>query len=413
MVVQQFIYDPWGKQYNVHSNGIFSAYSSPGISKGYTGHKMVNDMDIIHMNGRTYNVVLGRFMQADPHIQAPTHLQNYNRYAYVLNNPMSMTDPSGYFFTKLGKKLFRGLIKTSVKIFGAELTNFAGSVFFSWAGLAPGAGYWSYNFTRAMGGTSSGALKGAITATASAIAFNTVGAQTAAGSFENMLGNAVVGGIMSDLQGGKFGHGFWAAGLPAGLKGKYGDFGIGTSADLKPFRVMIAAVIGGTASVISGGKFANGAITGAYTQLFNAEKATSKVEDAILLFMKNTGISRDGVNALIQLGDSINKLAEGAQNATNFKVMVTSMNINELKSLSMALGVSKNTISMGLQYQNGDLLKIELQRLYTHSHIRETLGNVVSAVKSAQTAIYIDPMLRIVPKWISIPYQASQYPPGE
>jgi hypothetical protein len=30
-----------------------------------------------------------------------------------------------------------------------------------------------------------------------------------------------------------------------------------------------AAVVGGTASTLGGGKFANGAVTGAYTMLFN------------------------------------------------------------------------------------------------------------------------------------------------
>ena len=32
---------------------------------------------------------------------------------------------------------------------------------------------------------------------------------------------------------------------------------------------MTAAVVGGTASALGGGKFANGAVTGAYTMLFN------------------------------------------------------------------------------------------------------------------------------------------------
>ncbi|MEZ5901337.1 MAG: hypothetical protein R3D51_17800 [Hyphomicrobiaceae bacterium] len=36
-------------------------------------------------------------------------------------------------------------------------------------------------------------------------------------------------------------------------------------------RTAVAAVAGGTASVLSGGKFANGAITGAFAQLYNAE----------------------------------------------------------------------------------------------------------------------------------------------
>lgn len=55
------------------------------------------------MNGRIYDPTLGRFLQADPHIQAPNNTQSYNRYSYVLNNPMSYTDPSGYFFKALGK----------------------------------------------------------------------------------------------------------------------------------------------------------------------------------------------------------------------------------------------------------------------------------------------------------------------
>ena len=49
------------------------------------------------MNGRVYDPQLGRFLSSDPIIQAPTNLQSYNRYSYVLNNPMSYTDPSGYF----------------------------------------------------------------------------------------------------------------------------------------------------------------------------------------------------------------------------------------------------------------------------------------------------------------------------
>ncbi|MEZ5897876.1 MAG: hypothetical protein R3D51_00125 [Hyphomicrobiaceae bacterium] len=36
-------------------------------------------------------------------------------------------------------------------------------------------------------------------------------------------------------------------------------------------RTAVAAVAGGTASVLAGGKFANGAITGAFAQLYNAD----------------------------------------------------------------------------------------------------------------------------------------------
>ncbi len=48
------------------------------------------------MNGRVYDPELGRFMSADPFVQAPYNSQSYNRYSYVFNNPLSYTDPSGF-----------------------------------------------------------------------------------------------------------------------------------------------------------------------------------------------------------------------------------------------------------------------------------------------------------------------------
>jgi len=68
--------------------------------KGYTGHEQLDNVGLIHMNGRVYDPTLGRFLSADPNIQAPTNTQSLNRYAYVLNNPLSATDPSGYFSLK-------------------------------------------------------------------------------------------------------------------------------------------------------------------------------------------------------------------------------------------------------------------------------------------------------------------------
>ena len=44
------------------------------------------------MSGRVYDLLIGRFMSADPFIQSPGNLQNYNRYAHVMNNPLGNTD---------------------------------------------------------------------------------------------------------------------------------------------------------------------------------------------------------------------------------------------------------------------------------------------------------------------------------
>ena len=53
----------------------------------------------VHMNGRVYDPDLGRFISADPTVQYPMNSQNYNRYYYVNNNPLSFTDPSGFGFS--------------------------------------------------------------------------------------------------------------------------------------------------------------------------------------------------------------------------------------------------------------------------------------------------------------------------
>ena len=74
-------------------------------------HEHIDEMGIINMNGRIYDPLIGRFMSADPYIQAPSDLQSFNRYAYVRNNPLNLTDPSGYsWWTKLRDKFIKPLV---------------------------------------------------------------------------------------------------------------------------------------------------------------------------------------------------------------------------------------------------------------------------------------------------------------
>jgi RHS repeat-associated protein len=96
-VVERLAYDPWGKRR--YADGAFDATDSltgKRTDRGYTEHEHLDEMGIIHMNGRVYDPLIGRFMSADPHIQAPYNLKSFNRYSYVWNNPLKLFDPTGY-----------------------------------------------------------------------------------------------------------------------------------------------------------------------------------------------------------------------------------------------------------------------------------------------------------------------------
>ncbi len=69
------------------------------IRHGFTGHEHLDSVGLIHMNGRVYDPVVGRFLSADPFIDWGLGTQGVNRYGYVGNNPLSFTDPSGYTCT--------------------------------------------------------------------------------------------------------------------------------------------------------------------------------------------------------------------------------------------------------------------------------------------------------------------------
>ncbi|MEQ1525743.1 MAG: RHS repeat-associated core domain-containing protein [Gallionella sp.] len=104
--MERLSYDAWGKRRNANgTDDLSNALVSSSTDHGYTGHEHLDDMGLIHMNGRVYDPRTGRFLQADPTIQSPGNLQSFNRYSYVMNNPFFYTDPSGYFS-------LRGLFET-------------------------------------------------------------------------------------------------------------------------------------------------------------------------------------------------------------------------------------------------------------------------------------------------------------
>ena len=346
------------------------------------------------MNGRIYDPTLGRFLQADPHIQAPENSQSYNRYAYVLNNPLSYTDPSGYFFSKLWKKIkpFIGAIAAVVvsiycQVCGATMWNAA------MTGAAIGAGSAAIN-----GGN---ILKGALIGAFSGAAFQQIGANFngaegsgffAEGGLGHIAAHGIAGGVTSVLQGGKFGHGFLSAGLTKALNV---NNLIGTAAKHGGLRVAVAAVVGGTISKVTGGKFANGAITAAFAQAFNGERA-AKVAEAKKMFMAEHHLSKERMAAILTLIESGVSLKSGADSQNSYDAMLATLDRSQLIALGHAL---KNNFrsQFGKSFNNENMVQA-LSTQYRDTHFMQNLHNTANLVQSAMEILYVSPAKRAVLK---------------
>jgi RHS repeat-associated protein len=218
--------------------------ASPNTPRGYTGHEFVDGTGVIHMNGRIYDSELGRFLQADPVIQAPHNTQSWNAYTYVFNNPFAYTDPSGLI----------SLRQALAVVFAAVYA------YFTWDLTGASAVYAAIIGGAIAGAIATGTWRGAIMGAFTGAV--TAGIGWAANTYEwgnlaRISAQAVSGGVMESLQGGNFGNGFFAAGLTAAvmpnLRGIRND----------AVRTATGALVGGTISKATGGKFANGAISGA------------------------------------------------------------------------------------------------------------------------------------------------------
>ena len=202
---------------------------------------------------------LGRFLSADPFVQFPSHTQSFNRYAYVLNNPLRYTDPSGHFVFSFGAAIW-------IAAKGAVEWYIAAAVFGA-AGFADAL---------LQGASINDALTAGVFSGVSGAAFSAIAANPGWFGGDRFLQAAAfgtVGGITSTLRGGKFGHGFLAAGLGAAVSAT------GLTDGLDAFgRTMTAAILGGTVSEITGGKFANGAAYAAFASLVSS--AVRAVGDA-------------------------------------------------------------------------------------------------------------------------------------
>lgn len=64
--------------------------------QGFTGQTVLGQMGLNHMNGRVQDAISGTFLSPDPNVTDPNNTQDYDRYTYVYDNPVTNVDPTGF-----------------------------------------------------------------------------------------------------------------------------------------------------------------------------------------------------------------------------------------------------------------------------------------------------------------------------
>ena len=64
---------------------------------GFTGHETLDSVGLVHMGGRVYDPVIGRFLSVDPVVRDIGAAQSWNSYGYVEGRVVSWIDPTGFW----------------------------------------------------------------------------------------------------------------------------------------------------------------------------------------------------------------------------------------------------------------------------------------------------------------------------
>lgn len=103
--LKRYVYTPFGEEQLAVGEGQSSIR--------YGGYKADDETGLLYAGARFYDAALGRFLTPDPTV--PKDGADYlglNRYAYVKNNPIHYTDPTGLsWFSDLWQRASRGVTK--------------------------------------------------------------------------------------------------------------------------------------------------------------------------------------------------------------------------------------------------------------------------------------------------------------
>ena len=99
--VKRHDYYPFGEEIFAPQGGRTAqqGYASDGVRQKFTGYERDDETGLDFARARYYDSELGRFITPDPLLSSayPTSPQSWNRYSYVMNQPLNAIDPSGLF----------------------------------------------------------------------------------------------------------------------------------------------------------------------------------------------------------------------------------------------------------------------------------------------------------------------------
>jgi RHS repeat-associated protein len=220
-------FDAWGRYRNPNT-WAYSTQRITVINRGYTGHEHLTACNLINMNGRVYDPLLGMFLSPDNYVQSPTSTQNFNRYAYCVNNPLIYTDPDGEFVV-------------AALIIGALVGAYYGG---SVANGTSDPTMWDYKSGKTWGYMAGGAIVGGASGAlgAAVAASGGVGSATMAitfASYTNSVGMAAITDGQTDLSVGFGAASYNITNDELGYLGKHGNsimenvgYGLGALANI-------------------------------------------------------------------------------------------------------------------------------------------------------------------------------------
>ena len=295
-IVQELSYDAWGRRRNPDTWNYYDEIADADALNpyGFTGHEHIDLFELVNMDGRMYDPVIGRFLSPDPIIQAPDFTQSLNRYAYCLNNPLSLIDPTGYsWFSKNWKSITASIVGIAVSVVTAGSGSGLGiAIIAGAAGGAAGALTGALLNGANIGQIAKSTFTGALVGGASGFLNFASGDGTI---WEQLFKHTFSQGWLEGVQGGNVFHGFMM-----GSMSSINAFVLKKTEMGYVGKIVGNAVLSGTIDEIGGGKFANGAITGAFNYIFNeamhggpTQKQLEKIHDIYTQSLKKYKTPQD------------------------------------------------------------------------------------------------------------------------